>query len=236
VSDRGDKLTGVDESEVLELPLYSVTEAGRLLGVEPVTLKRWLEGYSARGTLHPPIIRPEPTKSDSVTWGEFVEAGWLHEYRTRMPLQKLRPLIERMREKFGVRYPLAHFRPVVDLSSREAVYRIQSETHTPEELYIVRWFDDQLQWSAPLEQFLDKVEFDPLDAVARRMYPLGRSIPVTIDPERSFGVPQVRGIRTEVIVDLLDAGEATETVARMWGMDEQEVEAARIWERRLRAA
>lgn len=171
-----------------------------------------------------------------MTWGEFVEAGFLHEYRTRMPLQKLRPLVERMRARFGVRYPLAQFKPLVDHSSREAVARIQAETETPEELYIVRWIDDQLQWSASVEEFLDKVEFDPLDAVARRMYPLGRSVPVAIDPERSFGVPQVRGIRTEIIVDLLDAGEATGTVARMWGMDEQEVEAARTWERRLRAA
>lgn len=236
MSDVGDRLVHVDETDVLELPLYSVTEAGRLLGVEPVTLKRWLEGYPARGTLHPPIIRPEPTGSDSVTWGEFVEAGFLHEYRTRMPLQKLRPLVERMRAGFGVRYPLAQFRPLVDLSSREAVARIQAETETPEELYIVRWIDDQLQWSAAVEEFLDKVEFDPLDAVARRMYPLGRSVPVAIDPERSFGVPQVRGIRTEIIVDLLDAGEATETVARMWGMDEQEVVAARTWERHLQAA
>jgi len=236
VSDAGDRLARVDESDVLELPLYSVTEAGRLLGLAPVTLKRWLEGYSARGTPHPPIIRPERTGSDSVTWGEFVEAGWLREYRTRMPLQKLRPLVDRMRERFQVKYPLAHFQPVVDLSSREAVDRIQSETNLPEELYLVRWVDDQLMWSAAVEGFLDKVEFDPLDAVARRMYPLGREVPVAIDPERSFGVPQVRGIRTEVIVELLDAGEAPQTVARMWGMDAREVEAARTWERSLRAA
>ncbi|MEO8291744.1 MAG: DUF433 domain-containing protein [Actinomycetota bacterium] len=226
----------MDDADVLELPLYSVTEAGRLLGLAPVTLKRWLEGYSARGTAHPPIIRPERTGSDAVTWGEFVEAGWLREYRTRMPLQKLRPLVDRMRERFQVKYPLAHFQPFVDLSSKEAVDRIQSETGLPEELYLVRWVDDQLQWSAAVEGFLDKVEFDPLDAVARRMYPLGREVPIAIDPKRSFGVPQIRGVRTETIVESLDAGATPEAVARMWGMDPQEVEAARTWERRLKAA
>jgi uncharacterized protein (DUF433 family) len=236
MSDRGDMLTGMGDARVLDLPLYSLTEAGRLLGVRSVTLKRWLEGYTARGTRHPPIIRPEPTGAEAVTWGEFVEAGFLHEYRTEMPLQQLRPLVDGMRQEFGVRYPLAHFRPLVDASKRQAVMRLQELTQTPSELFIVRWWNQQIQWSEPVEDFLHKVEFDPLDAVARRMFPLGREVPVAIDPELSFGIPQVRGVRTEVIVELLDAGEPREVVARMWGMEEQEVEAALTWERHLKAA
>jgi uncharacterized protein (DUF433 family) len=235
VSDVRGRLTRVD-AEVLDLPLYSVTEAGRLLDIQPVTLRRWLEGYSARGTAHPPIIRAERTGSDAVTWGEFVEAGWLREYRTHMTLQKLRPLVEKMRRRFGVRYPLAEFQPLVDRSKREAVDRLQSEAGTPDPLVIVRWIDGQLGWTDPVERFLEKVEFDPLDAVAKRMYPLGREVPIAIDPKRSFGVPQIRGVRTETIAELLDAGETPESVARMWGMDLHEVEAARTWESRLKAA
>lgn len=37
VSDGGDILNGVDDAHVLDLPLYSVTEAGRLLRVVPAT-------------------------------------------------------------------------------------------------------------------------------------------------------------------------------------------------------
>ncbi|MEX2275366.1 MAG: DUF433 domain-containing protein [Actinomycetota bacterium] len=235
MSDGDDILTSVDDAQVLDLPLYSATEAGRLLGLQPPTLKRWLEGYTARDTWHPPIIRPEPTGADSVTWGEFVEAGFLHEYRTRLPLQRIRPLVDAMREEFGVRYPLAHFQPLVDRKKRETLSRLQTMTKTPDELYLVRWRDQQLQWAAPVEGFLDKVEFDPY-AVARRVFPLGRHVPVNIDPERSFGVPQIRGVRTETIVELLDAGEPADTVAGMWGLDEREVEAALTWERSLKAA
>jgi hypothetical protein len=126
VSDGRDILTSVDDgAKVLDLPLYSVTEAGRLLGVLPVTLKRWLEGYTARGTTHPPIIRPAPTGADSVTWGEFVEAGFLHEYRTEIPLQQLRPLVDEMRREFGVRHPLADFQPLIDKSKKQAVLLLQ---------------------------------------------------------------------------------------------------------------
>jgi uncharacterized protein (DUF433 family) len=226
VSDGGDILNSVDDARVLYLPLYSVTEAGRLLGLLPATLRRWLEGYEARGTRHPPIIRSEPTGSDAVTWGEFVEAGFLHEYRTRMPLQRIRPLVDAMRQQFEVEYPLAHFQPLVDRQKRETLSRLQTMTDTPEALYLVRWRDQQLMWAEAVEKFLDKVEFDPY-AVARRVFPLGRHTPVSIDPELSFGIPQVRGVRTEVIVELLEAGESPEVVARMWGMDVQEVEAAR---------
>jgi uncharacterized protein (DUF433 family) len=235
VSDGDGILNIVDDARVLGMPLYSVSEAGRLLGVLPATLKRWLEGYEARGRHHPPIIRPESTGSDSVTWGEFVEAGFLHEYRTRLPLQRIRPLVDAMREQFEVEHPLAHFQPLVDRQKRETLSRLQTMTNTPEALYLVRWRDQQLMWAEPVEKFLDKVEFDP-HAVARRVFPLGRHSPVSIDPELSFGVPQVRGIRTEAIVELLNAGESPEAVARMWGMDEQEVEAARTWERSLKAA
>ena len=233
MSDGRDILTSVDDARVLELPLYSVSEAGRLLGLQPPTLKRWLEGYEARGTRHPSIIRPEPTGVDSVTWGEFVEAGFLHEYRTRLPLQRIRPLVDAMRTEWGVRYPLAHFQPLIDRKKRETLLRLQTMTNTPEELYLVRSRDQQLQWA--VEGFLDKVEFDPY-AVARRVFPLGRHVPVNIDPERSFGVPQIRGIRTEAIVELLDAGEPSDVVAGMWGLDKQEVEAALTWERSLKAA
>jgi hypothetical protein len=226
----------MERPPVLNRPLYSLTEAGRLLGVRPGTLRRWLLGYAAQGTFHPPIIRPDRTDSTSVTWGEFVEAGFLHEYRNEMALQQLRPLVDRMRREFGVRYPLADFRPLVDRSKRQAVMRLQELVRTPDEFLIVRWFNQQLQWSEPVEAFLHKVEFDPLDAVARRMYPLGREVPVAIDPELSFGVPQVRGIRTEAIAELLDAGEPREIVARMWGLEVREVDAAQTWERRLKAA
>ena len=38
-----------------------------------------------------PVIRPEPTGDDLVTWGEFVELGYLREYRRKgVPLQRLR--------------------------------------------------------------------------------------------------------------------------------------------------
>ncbi|HEY9287228.1 MAG TPA: hypothetical protein VIT43_04300 [Candidatus Dormibacteraeota bacterium] len=39
--------------EILERPLYSVSEASRLLGIESRKLQRWLEGGSVAGRQYP---------------------------------------------------------------------------------------------------------------------------------------------------------------------------------------
>jgi len=62
---------------VLDRELYTESEAARLLGLPPSTLRYWLEGLTRQGVVYPPIIRPRPTGRRTVTWAEFIEAGWL---------------------------------------------------------------------------------------------------------------------------------------------------------------
>ncbi len=113
-------------TDLLERQLYTVGEAARLLRLPSSRLRRWLEGFTASGRYYEPVIRPQPTGSDVVTWAEFVEAGFLREYRAkRVSLQHLRPVIDQMRKQFDVRYPLAHFKPYVDTASRQLVLGIQ---------------------------------------------------------------------------------------------------------------
>jgi uncharacterized protein (DUF433 family) len=65
---------------------------------------------------------------------------------------------------------------------------------------------------------------------------MGKETPVVIDPEISFGVPQIRGIRTELVAESVDAGESVETAARSWALQPAEVEAALSWERTIAKA
>jgi hypothetical protein len=58
---------------ILERELYSLNQAARLLDMPPSTLGWWLEGRSK----YAPVLRPEPKGTTNVTWGEFVEAGFL---------------------------------------------------------------------------------------------------------------------------------------------------------------
>src|ERR1700722_2240679 len=219
----------------LERPLYSYAEAARLLDLSPTTLRWWLEGSVRGGTAYPPVIRSEPTGVDVVTWGEFVEARLLKGYRQkRVPLQKMRPFIEEMRAKLDVASPLAHCRPLVDPARRKLVYDLQIETNLPREMYLVEFEGGQTALAPPILQFLERVELDD-DGVPIRYWPQGKDVPVVIDPSVAFGVPQIRGIRTELVAESIDAGESEATVASSWGLTPADVKAAVDWEHRKAA-
>ena len=220
---------------VLDRPLYSYSEASRLLGLPSQTLRRWLDGVTVRGATYPPVIRAEATGVDWVTWGEFVEAGLLRGYRqNNVSLQKIRPFIQRMRESFGVPYPLAHYKPLV--LNHKLVYELQQETLLDPALYLVNDEDGQMLLAPPVEDFLSRVEFDLKSGIVSRIYPNRLNTPVVIDPEVAFGVPQIRGIRTESVAESVAAGETYEQAALSWGIGLSDVEAALDWERGLRKA
>jgi uncharacterized protein (DUF433 family) len=214
----------------LERPIYSCGEAARLLQIHPETLRRWLEGSERAGVRYPPVIREEPVGSDVVTWGEFVEAGFLRGYRKRrVPLQKMRPFIDKARAEFGP-YPLAATKPLID--NGKLVYSLQKQSGLDHRLYLVDADDEQIRWAEPVKDFLERVEFNPAGAVSR-FFPMGTAVPVVIDPEVSFGVPQIRGIRTELVAESVNAGEPLDMAARSWDLQIGEVEAALSWERSI---
>jgi len=218
---------------LVNFELYSVAEAARLLGISPAKAARWLDGYQRGGIIYPPVVREEPSGSEVVTWGEFVELGYLTEYRDKkVPLQQLRPVINRLRERYRTPYPLATHKPFVG-PGRKLVMQVEREAGIDRRLYMVV-DSDQLIPSAAAEAFLEKVEFEA--DVASLWRPGGRRSQVVIDPEMSFGIPTIRGIRTEVITELYHAGEPPALIARTWELDESDIHDAIRFELGLRRA
>ena len=213
--------------------MYSIGEAARLLRINAATLRRWLDG-SRR---HPPVIRPERTRSEVVTWGEFVEAGFLREYRRSTSLQRIRPAILKLREKFGTPYPLAHHKPFVG-PGLHLTLEAQEEAQLPGDLLIVlkEIATSQLVLSDPALDYVTRVDFCPSGMEwAERIRPAGRESPVVIDPDYSFGAPTVKGIKTYVISELVEAGEPLEILAKEYSLSIGEVEAAVAYEGRAAA-
>jgi uncharacterized protein (DUF433 family) len=215
----------------LDRQMYSNAEAARLLDLPPATLRWWLEGARRGDVDYLPVIRPERTGAD-VTWGEFVEAGLLRGYRQKnVPLQRMRPFIAEMRERTGMPYPLAHCRPLIDHAARKLVYEIQHEVDLPSSMYLVEFEGGQMELAPVASQFLDRVDFDASGA-AQRYWPAGKLSPVAIDPKVAFGIPQIRGVRTELIAESIMAGESEAQVAASWGLSAADVRAALAWENR----
>ena len=112
--------------DVLDREIFSEAEAARLLRVAQATLHYWLEGGTRRSKAYPPVIRTTPRDKRSVTWAEFVEAGMLRQYRRELwvPMHELRSFIDRLRDRLGIPYPLAHAQPFVG-DGRQLVWDAQ---------------------------------------------------------------------------------------------------------------
>ncbi|MCD2187824.1 DUF433 domain-containing protein [Actinomycetospora soli] len=222
----------VEQVAQLERPIYGMSQAARLLGLRTDGLRRWIDGYEHAGRVYPPVIREGRTRSDMVTWGEFVEAGYLREYRAKkVSLQYLRPVIGILRRELGVRYPLATLQPYT--SGKQLALEVQKTVGLDPALSIVvLGRNGELQLTDEAEAFLEKVEFAEGD-VARRLFPLGRRVPVVLDPDVGFGEPTVlRGVRTEVLAELIEAGEDPERIAEVYDLTTAEVDAAVSFEAR----
>jgi uncharacterized protein (DUF433 family) len=217
---------------LLDRPVYGMSQAAPLLGPayrRPAPLDR---RYERRGKIYPPVIRDRTSGVDTVTWGEFVEAGYLREYRAKqVSLQYLRPVIGLLRDRLNVQYPLATLRPYT--FGKELALEVQQIVGLDPELSIViLGRDGSLKVADPAAAFLEKVDFAGGD-IAERLFPMGRNVPVVLDPDRSFGEPTVSGgVRTDVLAELVDAGEEPEQLAEIYSLPVGEIRHAVEYERR----
>jgi hypothetical protein len=144
---------------VLDRRVYGLSDVDRLLALPPGTARRWIDGYDRRGVHYPPVVRPERTRDEDVTWGEFVETRLLAEFRARgASMHRLRPAVVRLREEFG-RYPLAHARPFVDVDGRELVRHVQQEVGITGNELLVVFRSGQAMMSAPVQSSVGDLRY-----------------------------------------------------------------------------
>lgn len=217
--------------DLLERPVYSLVQVDRLLALHPGTARRWLEGYERLGKTYPPVVRLQPSGSEIVTWGEFVETRLLSEYRDKgVPMVRMRPAIELLRERFETKYPLATARPYA--GGQELLLQIQEKVGLESALRLVVVRSGQYAFTPPVEHFLSAVEWsEPTEGIVLRLHPLTGNPVVVVDPLRQFGEPVVRSVQTEVIAEQFDAGASVEAIAELYELTRHEVEAALRYER-----
>lgn len=230
-----DDVVTAHPTSLLHRPVYGTVEAAGLLGLRTDRVRAWLDGYERHGVRYPPVIRVEPSGDDIVTWGEFVELGYLREYRRKgVPLQRLRPVIDELRLEYATPYPLATAQPYV--YGKELVLELQERSGIPASIAIVIRSGQTLALSDEARRFFHKVEFEPPErGDVRRLRPAGRASPVVIDPLVRFGRPSVEGVATERLWELHDAGESTAEIARGYELSEEIVRAAVSYEEQQRS-
>ena len=211
-------------TSLLDRAIYSYADVDRLVGLRAGTARRWLDGYTRGRAFYEPVLRAESTDQDLVTWGEFVEARLLAEFRDRkVSIQRMRPAIVRLREEFG-NYPLAHARPWLDVDGRELVRLVQDEVGLEDSLQFVVVRNGQLLLTAGTERFRGSVEYD--GGVVTALRPAGATPDVLMDPQRSFGQPALRNVRTDVLAEDFRAGAGREELADLYELTPEQVDQA----------
>jgi uncharacterized protein (DUF433 family) len=223
--------------DLLDRPVYGMGQVDRVLGLKQGTARRWIDGYERAGRRYQPVVRHTSTGSDLVTWGEFVETRLLSEYRDAgVPILRMRPAVERLRDELDTEYPLASARVWLDVSGRELVRRVQDEVglETPLSLVVVRSGQRVLDWSVEARDFAESSQWQTTETGAQiqRLRPTASIHDVVLDPLVSFGEPTVRGrgVRTEIIGELFRADESPDAIADMYELTHSQVEAALRYE------
>ena len=194
-----------------------------ILRLRSGTARRWIDGYTRRGRTYPPIVRLEPTGEELVTWGEFTEARLISEFRdVGVPVQHLRPAIERLRDEFNRQYPLAHALPYVEAHGKELVLKVQRDVDLDRGLSLVVVRSGQLFLTPAASRFVDSVDFSGGEVV-QRMHPMPDLEHVWLDPLRQFGEPVVRSVPTAVIAEQARAGDDPQTIGELYDLTSDEI-------------
>lgn len=221
------------------LPLYSLAEAAHYLGVPTSTFSTWARGYERR----PPgrrVVRgasivtafPAPRSGDAcVPFIGLTEGLVLAAIRkTGVPLHRIRPALDALKNEFGLEHVLASRRLYTD--GADVLFDISERTKQVADadqarrLIVAR--NNQYVFNEVIDSYLRRIEYGSDDYATKVSLPAYAATRVVVDPQRGFGHPifAKSGARVEDAISLFRAGESLETVAAEFGVPIEDVEEA----------
>jgi uncharacterized protein (DUF433 family) len=224
-----------DVVSLLDRPVYTYPQVDRLLNLTSGTSKRWLNGYRRKRVFYPPILRQEPTEARWVTWGEFVETRLFAGYRDidNIPVQRMRRVVEVLRNEFDRTYPLAYATPYVQPEGRRMLWQAQIEAELPEE-FAIEVDTGQILLAPWVSTFAESATFDEAaDGAVTALTPDPDFPAVQLDPNLRGGEPVIDGrrIRVTTIASLVRGGEDITDVAGWYDLTVDEVQQAVNYDR-----
>lgn len=221
------------QADPRELPIYQLAQAARYLHLPPATLRAWVAGRTwgaGRGYSEPLIERPDPA-DDRLSFTNLIEAHVLRALRVehRVPMQAVRRSLEYAQREFGIDRLL--IKPELRAAPGElflAEYgRLLSLSRT-----------GQFAMEKILESYLRRISRD-VAGLPIRLYPFtlpdhaDSAAVVAIDPRISFGRPVIarKGVTTSILAERLNSGETVPEIAYDYGLNEEEVTEALVYER-----
>jgi uncharacterized protein (DUF433 family) len=221
-------------SKILPLPqddprvsdgLYTVREAAGFLQLPPSTLQRWASRGGHDGSLVQTL--PVTRGAASMTFVGLSEAYILRALRsTGVPLQRIRPALDRLRTDIGIDYALASGHLFSDGSEILFDYLASDAgDRVLRSLTVVR--SGQTVFVPIVRDYLKQIEWDSSSWPVRLHLKIKRA-QVVVDSERAFGRPILvhGGARIEDLADRWLGGDDLKEIARDYGVPAYECEDA----------
>jgi uncharacterized protein (DUF433 family) len=218
-----------------DAPAYTYPEASRALNIPASTLGAWTRGqtYPYKGGRHyfEPLIHRSDRFDTRLSYHNIIEAHALRALRTvhEISLAAVREALDVAERQFGIKRLLIH----------------RDFRFAPKELFLRQYADlvtlskgQQIVMGKVLEMYLRRVEYDA-SGHPNLFYPLTRGTMaadspkiIALSPLISFGRPVILrcGISTPAIYSRIDAGESLEHVRDDYGLTDEEIEEALLYE------
>lgn len=220
-----------------QTPLYTVTEAARIVDVPASTLASWAKGYVRRfpdrsDVVGEPIITyttPDGARRPSIPFVGLTEALVLAAIRrSGVPMQRIRPALQALAEQIGVEHALASERLYTDgaelLYDYAEAHRDADDAQVASHLVVVR--SGQRVFTEAIQEYLQRIVYSE-DGYARLIHvPVFRQAEVVVDPTRSFGSPifERGGTRVDDVLQRFWAGDSLEELFLEFGVPQDQLE------------
>ena len=214
-------------------PMYTFKEAAHLAEVSPGTVRNWLFGYVSGERSAEPLFNVPSDQGPMVSFLQLIEIVVAGRFRKaeHLPLQTIRQAYENAQQQFSIQYPFAHLR--LEAIGGHIVQRMRGE-HPGASLQAL---DQPTQWTLPglVIEVVHQLEYE--QDLAARWYPIGKDVPIVVDPRISAGIPTFtgRGVTIEAIHKRWKAGYKIDFIARDFELEPPLVETALQYAERVAA-
>jgi len=233
----GEEMVKTRDRLRFDVPLYTVTEAARIVDVPVSTLSTWAQGYVRRfpkrsAVFGDPIItylQPDGPRRPSIPFVGLTEATVLAAIRSSgVPMQRIRPAVQALKAGLGVDHALASRRLYTDgaelLFDYAESHQDTADGQAAKHLVVIR--SGQRVFTDVILEYLRRIEYAS-DGYAELIHvPAYEHAQVVVDPTRSFGAPifERGGSRLDDVLQRFWAGESLDGLSNEFGVPPSHLE------------
>lgn len=211
-----------------EVPIYTVAEAARHLGVPESTFRTWSHGYTRSPPSNSPRIpgfvttHQAPKGHPVIPFVGLVEGMVAAAFRKAgVSLQQIRRALIILEEQIGLEHALASRNLFTD--GAHILYDYAQREGNDELAVVVT---GQRVFSGVVRDYLKRITYATDDYASRLVLPVTSKFVIEVDPLRNFGRPRFihGGAPVAVVLDRFKAGESMGGVAADFGLEQTDIE------------